>query len=192
MDSSKESLSNSEAWVPQTESLLNDWRNRAYACQVAYFLSSTKSRRYYIYLGVPTVVCSAIVGTALFTDYVGGEESIWWLRYIAGLVSITAAVLSALQTFFKFSEAAGRAAVAGELYASIRREIESELALPIELRADAKQFVNSIRTRMDDAGEKTPEISEREWRKIAALHSVKEPGAGSKSNYVSEEAGSSL
>lgn len=179
MNEDKPEIHSGDLWTKSATDLLEDWRNRAYACQVAYFYACSKSRRAYYLLGVPTVILSAIVGTAIFAGAgtgVEAENEDFYIRMLLGTISVIATVLSALQTFFNFSEAANRNARAGEMYASIRRQIEETLALPAELRASPKQYLESIRKQMDEAGTKTPEISRRVWRNVARIHHVKEPG----------------
>jgi hypothetical protein len=174
-------------WTKSATDLLEDWRNRVYACQVAYFFAASNSRKAYYWLGVPTVIISAIVGTAIFAGAGTGIDAELFVRIVLGTISVIATVLSALQTFFNFSELANRNARAGEMYASIRRQIEEVLALPAELRPSPQQCLESIRRLMDEAGEKTPEISRRVWRSVARIYEVKDPGAGHILDRPSEE-----
>ncbi len=158
-------------WTTEAEDLLKDWRNRAYACQVAYFMESEQCRRWHYYLGIPVVISSAVVGTSIFvTDL---ETNV---RYATGAFSALAAILASLQTFLKFAEAANKSAVAGEWYSAIRRDIDQIMVLPAEFRGNPKKCLDGIRMQMDEAGVKTPELRERLWKKVAKAHNVNEPG----------------
>jgi len=56
------------AWGADAEQLLQDWRNRAYAAQSAYYLMAERYRRWNFLLGIPVVILSGLVGTAIFAD----------------------------------------------------------------------------------------------------------------------------
>jgi len=71
----------------------------------SYYLASKSSDNYHNKLGVPVVIASTIVGTAIFSS-LNDEIDFLWLKILTGFISLSAAVLAALQTFFKFSEMA--------------------------------------------------------------------------------------
>src|SRR6058998_688996 len=56
--------------------------------------------------GVPTIVLSAVVGTSVFASL--GEQPAVWAQVSVGLLSMAAAVFSALQTFFDYPARAER------------------------------------------------------------------------------------
>jgi hypothetical protein len=163
------------AWTDEIEQLLRDWRNRAYACQTGYYIMADRFRRWNYLLGIPVVVFSSIVGTTIFAslkDDVGIP-----VRVTVGSISILAAVLASLQTFLRFAESASLHAGGGAWYSAIRRDIESTLALPRELRGDPKVCVDSIRKEMNKVAQKSPELNERLWASLAKRFSVNEPPA---------------
>ncbi len=155
------------AWTPKVEELLQDWRKRVYAAQTAYYDVAEQYRRWNYRLGIPVVVVSSLVGAAVLSDK--GN------KWLVGLVSILAALLASLQTFLKFGENATLHGAAGDWFAAIRRDIEEVLALPPEARGKPKTFLDSIRKEMNKAGQKSPELSERLWKKVARRFSVEEP-----------------
>jgi hypothetical protein len=160
-------------WTPKIEQLLQDWRRRVYAAQAAYYEEAERLRRWNYYLGIPVVVVSSLVGTAVFTgiDKSGTRYAAWCV----GAVSIVAAILASLQTFLKFGESATLHGAAADWFAAIRRDIEETLALPLDLRGNPKECLDAIRQEMNKAGQKAPELSERLWRKTARRFSVEEP-----------------
>ena len=73
-------------------------------------------------LGVPVVICTSIVGTSIFATLSDNPAVIW--KIAAGLISLAATVLAALQTFFKFSELSAKHKLAGAEYGTLRRKID--------------------------------------------------------------------
>ena len=158
-------------WTPKIEQLLEDWRKRVYAAQSAYYEEAERLRRRQYQLGIPVVVVSSLVGTAIFADWDKDGMYKWWV----GSVSILAAILASLQTFLKFGENATLHGAAADWFAAVRRDIEEVLALPLELRGHPKACLDSIRQEMNKAGQKSPELGERLWRRVARRFAVEEP-----------------
>jgi len=79
--------------------------------------------RWHFWLGIPAVILSTVVGTAVFATLENQSVGIT-ARVIIALVSIAAAVLAGLQTFLRMSETAAAHGQAGDWYASIKRDIE--------------------------------------------------------------------
>jgi hypothetical protein len=162
------------AWTPKVELLLQDWRRRVYAAQAAYYQEAERLRRRNYQLGIPVVIVSSMVGTAVFVDW--GEVAAY--KWLVGSVSIVAAILASLQTFLKLGESATLHGSAADWFAAIRRDIEETLALPLDLRGNPKDRLDSIRHEMNKAGQKAPELSERLWIRVARRFSVEEPCPG--------------
>ena len=92
------------------------------------FCSRGSRKRYTklnIQFGGPTIALAAIVATSSFSTV--GQNAERWLQVTSGLLSILAAVLAALQTFFRFAERAEAHRTASVRYGSLRREIEQLL-----------------------------------------------------------------
>jgi hypothetical protein len=161
------------AWTDETEQLLRDWRNRAYASQIGYYMMADRFRRWNYWLGIPVVIGSSIVGTTIFAslkDDVGVPA-----RVAFGSISLLAAVLASLQTFLRFAESATIHGASAAWYSAIRREIESTLALPRELRGDPKACFDSVRKEMNKVAQKSPELNARLWASLAKRFGVNEP-----------------
>lgn len=73
-------------------------------------------------LGVPVIICTSIVGTSIFATLSENPAIIW--KVAAGLISLVATVLAALQTFFKLSELSAKHKLAGAEYGTLRRKID--------------------------------------------------------------------
>jgi len=158
-------------WTPQFEQLLEDWHNRVYAAQAAHYSASDLFRLMNYVVGVPAVVFSSMVGTALFA----GLEKDSPKTILVASASILAAILAGLQTFLRFAERAAHHATAGDWYSAIRRDIEQVLNLPVEARGKPKDCLDRVRKEMNRASQDSPELSGRHWRREARRFKVKEP-----------------
>src|SRR3954468_22817473 len=83
------------AWSEQVESLLQDWHHRVYAAQLAHYASADRFRMLNYLVGVPAVIFSSVVGTALFAGLAKDSPRTW----VVAWTRILAAVLEALQPF---------------------------------------------------------------------------------------------
>ncbi|MBA2751069.1 MAG: SLATT domain-containing protein [Actinobacteria bacterium] len=166
------------AWDERTEGLLREWHDRAAAARSAHYLLASRMRRRNIAVGVPAVVLSAVVGTSLFATL--SEANVpTSLRVTIGLISLIAAVLAALQTFFGFSQRAERHVIAGDWYSAIRRQMEETIALPEEERDPPRECLDGIRKEMSKISQQAPEIGQALWRRTADDYGVIEaPKAG--------------
>ena len=163
-------------WTPRMEELLSDWRSRVYAAQSAYYEEAERLHRQNYLLGIPVIIVSSVVGTAVFSDW--GKDGV--LKWLVGSVSIVAAILASLQTFLKFGENATLHGAAADWFAAIRRDIDETLALPPELRGHPKHALDSIRQEINKASQKSPELSEHLWRRVARRFGVDEPPPGAR------------
>lgn len=159
------------AWTPQVEELLEDWHHRVYAAQSAHYASADLFRMLNYVVGVPAVIFSSVVGTALFAGL--DKESPRTL--LVASTSIMAAILGALQTFLRFAERATLHATAADWYSAIRRDIEEILHLPVGDRGSPKECLDEVRKEMNRVAQDSPELSARVWERQAKRFGVKEP-----------------
>ena len=159
------------AWNEQVEELLEDWRRRVYAAQSAHYASADRFRMLNYVVGVPAVIFSSVVGTALFAGLEKDSPRTW----LIASTSIFAAILGALQTFLRFAERATLHATAADWYSAIRRDIEEILHLPVEDRGTPKDCLDEVRKEMNRAAQDSPELSARQWRRQAQRFKVAEP-----------------
>jgi hypothetical protein len=170
-------------WDEPANTLLRDWRQRAAAASEAHYTLASRLRRNTLWLGIPAVLLSSIVGTSLFATLTEPSTEIpKWLRIGVGITSLFAAVFAALQTFLRFGERAERHVTAADWYAAVRRDVDQLLALSPEERGKAKDCFDRIRKEMSKVGQQSPEISERLWDLVAAkygLNNIAPPHADS-------------
>ena len=167
----KASSSDGSDWREGVTELLENWHQRVYAAQSAHYAAADRFRLLNYVVGVPAIVFSSIVGTAIFA----GLEQDAPRTLVVASISILAAVLGALQTFLRFPERASQHATAADWYSAIRRDIEETLHLPVEFRGKAKDCLDSVRKEMNRVAQDAPELSVRLWRREAKRFGVKEP-----------------
>jgi hypothetical protein len=152
-------------WSKAVLERLRDWERRAAAAAEVHFQTAEQLSRWNVFLGIPVVVLSAIVGTGVFATLQDDVDPS--IRIAAGSVSVIAAVLASVQTFLRFGERSERHRVAAERWSSIRREIEKMRALPADV-GDPKQLLDDIKARMDEAADKSPAMPDRRWKRALA------------------------
>jgi uncharacterized protein YhaN len=158
-------------WTSPITELLEDWRLRVYAAQSAHYAAADQFRFLNYLVGLPAIVFSSIVGTAIFA----GLEHDKAQTFLVASISIAAAVLAGLQTFLRFSERASQHATAADWYSAIRRDIEEMLHLPAQNRGNAKQCLDRLRKEMNRVTQDAPELRGRLWQREAKRFGVKEP-----------------
>jgi len=144
--------------------LANKWQKRARTNQKGHYMVAEKLRHKNCQFGVPVVVLSAIIGTSIFATLTKDIEV--WSRVIVGLVSIAIAVLSSLQTFFRFSDRAEQHRSAGIQYGILNREMERVCTLPPEDQLKQKQLLVEIENKFNELALKVPGIPGTLWDKI--------------------------
>lgn len=158
-------------WGPLVAQLLENWHKRVYAAQAAHYASADVFRRLNYVVGIPAIVFSSIVGTAIFA----GLEHDSPRTLAVAFASIVAAVLAGLQTFLRFPERASQHATAADWYSAIRRDIEETLHLPVESRGKAKDCLDRVRKEINRVAQDAPELNGRLWKREAKRFGVKEP-----------------
>lgn len=138
--------------------VLDDWYNRVSITQRAHYLSAGHFERRKYWLGVPAIVLSTLVGTAVFASLQKQPEL--WLQISIGLASVLAAVLAGLQTFLGYTERAEKHRIAGAKYGALGRELEV-------LRASdqtSNETIEDIRKRLDVLALESPNNPLRIYR----------------------------
>ena len=111
-------------------------------------------------LGIPVIIATAVVGTSIFATLSGSPDIAW--KITAGIVSLLAATLSALQTFFKFSETAERHRAAGAAYGALRRDVELFLLkyseAEVDARSSALQELERLSSKLSELASGSPRI----------------------------------
>ena len=137
------------------DALVLAWLRRARESQLSHYEMANRLAHRNLWMGVPVIVIAAVVGTSAFASVVA-ELVPLWAKMAVGAASVVAAVLAALQTFFKFSERSERHKTFGAKFGAIRRELETLHASGrVEQEAN---FVNVLREKLDRLAEEAPAV----------------------------------
>ena len=148
-------------WGPATAVLLEDWHFRVTRAQFGHQISADKTHIWHLLLGVPVVIFTTVVGTGAFAAINQETDNFW--KVAAGTISIVAAILASMQTFFGFGERSDRHRIAATRYASTRRSIE------LALTSHDAAAVPFIKGEMDRTGAASPQIDTAKWEAAGAL-----------------------
>lgn len=125
------------------------------------YLAGKRSASMHNWFGIPVVVTTTLVGTVIFSTLSENPSS--WLKIGTGLVSLLAAVLSALQTFFGFSEQAARHRTAAADYSGVRRRLEVFLVKHKQEAAQDNTAINELQAIADEITkleQKSPDVAD--------------------------------
>ena len=141
-------------------------RNRA-----AHYRAAKLANQKHMLLGVPAIVTSTAVGTAIFASLNDNPSNT--IKVLAGTVSLLGATLSALQTFFKFSELAERHRVAGAEYGDVKRRLDLFLvkygSKDLSFEAEAIEKLAEIVDLLSKLAKESPDVPDAAYR-LAGRH----------------------
>jgi hypothetical protein len=123
-------------------------------------------------LGIPVTIATTIVGTAIFTT-IDSTSPNTLIKIGAGLLSLTAVVLSALQTFFNFSDVASQHKDAAASYESVRYQLDLFILRNEKLKNETNldeplKILEKIATQMNQIAKKAPNIPDRVYDAVSA------------------------
>jgi predicted methyltransferase len=135
----------------------------------AHYIAWETAARKNKWLGIPVVITTTIVGTAIFGTLQESPGVAW--KIVAGLLSLSAAVLSTLQTTLKYSEIAEKHKTAGAKYAAMRRGLDifilKHRGESKEKRQVALQEFEEIATKFAELAEESPSIPDKVYDRAA-------------------------
>lgn len=146
------------------EEIIAHWRFRVHRMQLAHYETARKFEARHLWLGLPAIAFSTLVGTTVFASL--SRNTDLSLQILTGLLSVTAAVLTALQTFLKYSELSEKHRAAGAKYANLKHRIELLASMPPPTQEELKQQLTTIEDRWSKVREESPTIPSRIWTKI--------------------------
>lgn len=145
--------------------LLRHWRFRVHRVQTGHYNAGRRYDRLHLLLGIPAIVVSAVVGTAVFASLAATEDHVV-ITIVVGFLSLAAAVLASLQTFLKYSELAERHKLAGARFADLKHKIELIAVFqPLDSEALRAQLVE-VEQRWETVREESPNIPAKIWNQI--------------------------
>jgi len=156
------------------------YRGHALYLGYGHYKAGKLAARKHLFLGIPVVIATAIVGTSIFATLSENPET--WLKTIAGIISLAATILAALQTFFKFSELSEKHKLAGANYGTLRREIDLFLLRygdkGPELREEALTKLTAIAETIGQLAKESPDLSDELYEEGVRYFSRQVPVVG--------------
>jgi hypothetical protein len=143
-----------------------DYRHYAQKKSNAHYRMAEKANASGKKFGIPVTVATSIVGTSIFATLSSSQHNLV-LQISTGLLSLGAAVLSALHTFFNFSEVATQHKAAAAAYESVRHELDAFILDRVVVLRDqddmlpAVQQLRKISQHLDDIAKTAPTISDQ-------------------------------
>lgn len=115
--------------VPYTVEVLDKLRWNAHLGKHKHFEAGARGRRHHVTYGVPIVLINVVLGSVLFAFL--GEDKVFpqWAKWGGAVLSLVAAGLGGVQTFFNFEKQYMEHRAVGNEYLGIARECERVLAL---------------------------------------------------------------
>lgn len=141
------------------ETLLANWYQRMRVTKQGHYEAARRLESLHYKLGVPIMVLSTIAGTSVFAAL--GKSPDPLMQVAVGLVSISAGVLAALQTFLGASARAEKHRAAAARYGAIGRDVEVLQALSPSVRGDPQEVLDRLRTQLDDLALESPGFTDR-------------------------------
>lgn len=139
--------------------IIRQWHRGLCISHKAHAVAATTFHRRNLLLGIPVVILTTIVGTAVFGSMATSPST--WAKIIVGLLSLVAASLASLQTFLRYSETSEKHKAAAVKYGSLRREVEELLVTGKKEEVLSPSFLKSLRTRWDDVDQVSPAVPQR-------------------------------
>lgn len=148
--------------------LILHWRFRVHRMQLAHYQSARSFEKRHLWLGLPAIALSTIVGTSVFAtiEQTADNSRKLWLQITIGLLSVLSAVLVSLQTFLRYAERAEKHRVAGARFANLKHEIELLSTMPPPNPADLRQALADIEGKWSKLREDSPNLSEAIWKDV--------------------------
>jgi hypothetical protein len=136
------------------EQLLGGWLIHSHKARDRHDLASRTYARGQYALGIPALIVSTVVGTSLFSSLATQQVPALWV----GLLSIAAAVLTAVQTFLDFGGRSDKHRLAAVKYKSSIRAIE-QLTMQLSRGGTVSDDeLSDLRSQLDHLEEAAPVV----------------------------------
>jgi hypothetical protein len=157
--------------MQKTLELAEGYAKSALMNRAAHYRAAKIANQRHIFLGVPATLISTAVGTAIFASLNENPDNS--LKIFAGLISLLGAAISALQTFFKFSELAEKHRLAGANYGDVKRKLDLFLlkygAIGHPAESEAVAELTQIAETLSRLAQESPDIPDGAYRKATEI-----------------------
>ena len=154
----------SKAEIRDPVELLVRWKTNVERSHLAHYLSANRYSRIHYWLGVPVVMLTTVVGTAVFASLKSATATS--VQICVGLISILAAALASLQTFLKSAERALHHRSTGASFGAIKRQIQEIIATHEESATISPEVLAQVRASMDSLAKGGPEVPNDIWQHV--------------------------
>lgn len=148
----------------QPNELIAQWRFRVHRMQLAHYESARKFDQRHLWLGLPAIALSTIVGTSVFASL--SQQTLPFVQIIIGMLSVLAAVLTGLQTFLKYSELSEKHRIAGARFANLKHRIELLASLPPASKEELEKRLVELEKLWSSLREESPTLPTSIWEGI--------------------------
>jgi hypothetical protein len=140
------------------EILLTDWFRRARESQMIHYECGSHYERWNYLLGVPAMILSAVVGTAVFTSL--DATDIGNYKILIGLISMLATIVTALHTFLGYAQRSEKHKAAAAGYSSIRKTLERIKTTPENYAENFDNEMAVMQSEFDNLATSSPSVPE--------------------------------
>src|SRR5260370_33515488 len=103
-----------------------------------HFEAANGWKNFHIFLGIPTVICSAVAGASAFSQFDNHTT-------IAGILAILAATLTAVSTFLNPNEQASAHQNVGNRYNALRNRARTFYAMDALVETSDQELVKQVK-----------------------------------------------
>lgn len=145
--------------------LILAWYRRVRLANQAHAEAASHARRNSVFLGIPAVALSAVVGSAIFATI--DKTPNRYLQIVVGLLSLTTAVLTAFQTFLRLDEQVQEHEATSRSFGAIRRELGQLGAITHHSREETESRLDKIREKYDQTSIASRNVPRKIWDRLA-------------------------
>jgi hypothetical protein len=129
------------------ECVIDAWMPRVAVKQTIHEQQAKKTLQWHYWVGVPTVIVTAIVGASWFSD---AARSSGGVTAALGIGGTLAAALTGIQTFFQFAGTAERNRLTAVRCSALLRDLELQRAYPPRKRDEAEARMRELHRNFSD------------------------------------------
>jgi hypothetical protein len=149
-------MSENDESIKKKEDLLKNWLTGLRTLNKGNFVAATYFQKVHRVFGVPVMIATSVVGSAIFATLGKSGESA--IQISAGIMSLAATVLSSLQTFLGYAERSSQHKSAAVKYGEVRTEVQWLLAHDLQKVADLDKKIETIRARWNNVDAEAPTL----------------------------------
>jgi len=150
--------------IMKPNDLIQEWHAGIRISVLAHYECSKLYEAYHRLLGYPTVILSALAGTAFVSTL--NDSSVWWARSFAVVLSLAVTVFVSLQTFLRYSERAEKHKNAATEFGKLRRELEQIIAVIPEGGMVPESDMKSVRIKWGELSTHAPSIPNQVYSRM--------------------------